>query len=296
MKKIKELKANKRSVRVRKRVSFDIVESGFLNVKVETLGDVVELMILLVSEELPYVDQELTKKIKKMLIHFNEFKFTRYQFNRGKETSEKILVKDGTLSDLNFATRQWVESFLCSNDYPLLTTYALAVSKFTESHCYGCYIWGNPGAEIEGIFKDKFKASRNNEFRFLNDPQFKKDVTSQIGHSLAVAKIPGWASIVFDRSDKVLEGETDILFKIQRCHLSSGIHDYSRFSVNTERKEFDLFEDFKFRGWLILSVQKDDEEKIIELEGEIPVQWITHIHNYRLKTIEDALPECSSFL
>jgi hypothetical protein len=88
----------------------------------------------------------------------------------------------------------------------------------------------------------------------------------------------------------------EFLFKIQRCHLSSGFHDYSYFSINQPKTDFNLFEDFYFRGAILLkpSNRSDflpEECDFQELMGEIPITWIEHVRlNMRTNEDQEALP------
>lgn len=258
----------------------------------QTIGDAIEMLLALTRSDLPYIKPEMLKVMPALLMNFRDFQFTRSEYVKGIRKEREIKVASAPLSALEYAIMEWINGFINLDDYFLLPTYAIASAKFISAHLFG-YINLNDehGWQIEGMLD-----STHGDIHFIHDPQFKRRITNQIGNTVALAKVPKKSAIVLESKKVIMEPGADFLFRIQRCHLSSGFHDFSYFSTNQPETNFDLFNDFKFRGGIMFKPSKrtkdiPEEFDVQQLEGEIPITWISHIRlNMITKENQEALP------
>lgn len=258
-----------------------------------TIGDTIVKLITLAKSDLPYVRTDLLRKIPALLTNFHDFRFSHSVFVRGIMKEREVEVKAALLSDLDYCLMKWVLSFMALEDHLLLPTYALACAKFISSHIHGRVNWHDENWwQIEGMLDSTYK-----DFPFYHDTQFKKRVTKHIGHTIALAKVPEGSVIILGQSNKRIESGDEFLFKIQRSHLSSGLFDYSFFTIDQPKTEFDLFDDLRFRGAILFKPSKrtmylPEECDYEELSGEIPVTWISYIRkNFIDQENQEALPD-----
>lgn len=246
----------------------------------------------------PFVRESEVFRYASLLYDFMFFEICN-DLNKRKNKLQ-IKVKDFHLSDLVYCINSWIRSIQSdSSAHPLILTYAidtcLFICKMLSGYHFDRRVRGCQ-AEVESIMECNDLNKLN--FNILFDSNFKKNVTEQnIRYLLVVAKLPIGCKITNYEGEILCSENDEILFRIKRCHLSSGVYDNVFFSCHDYPEiEYDISEDFNFYGELIF-INKDHSQSIvannlaheiihapiysnkniIDLMLYIPIRWISHV-------------------
>lgn len=263
-----------------------------------TLGAFVDILYGALRAKPGYLLEADIHRHLAMLYQFSQYKMP--EFVRGGPQ----LVTQLPLSDLDFGLLWWVDSYLQprngeSSHHPLMSTYAIDTAEFVRAHAFG----GRPDtkgpiAVIAPIFPQPLADQRGENF--LNDQQFKRRITEDIGRTLALVKVPPQGRCIAPPSGTAhIPGGASFLFEIQRCHLSSGFNDMAHLlAVDDAEPPIYLSRDFRFYGRVIVPSRGRDFRIIGELPAEleasfgadastdnasmnVPVRWISHVLEYK---------------
>jgi GNAT superfamily N-acetyltransferase len=199
----------------------------------------------------------------------------------------------------------WVEHFLHDRDkvvHPLAASWALDTAVVLTDLVCGdrLYTSDNEPWEVQGLIDGSDELRNRLKSNRLDSAQMKREVTMRLGRTSVLVRVPSTGKVVpLGRGEPVIFGPGELLVaRIQRCHLSSGVADYSQYEcVDSARLKYDLDERFQFRCGLVpVRVKKPapgspevtlapDESMLDPLEvargympfGEIPGDWIVSV-------------------
>jgi hypothetical protein len=182
-----------------------------------------------------------------------------------------------------FAVQCWVESFLYDRtSHPLMSSYALETARFIEAHTFGFHDWEPEHWAIVQPFR--LSESDSDRFDFLGDSQFKRNFTQQMGVGDVVARVPTGCSVTYGDDEQVAPADTEFVFSIKRCHLSSGVYDAQETYLYCNEPAapiFDFSRAFQFYGYI--TALRHDWQVRTGRDGAgmfLPARWITSVFQY----------------
>jgi hypothetical protein len=161
--------------------------------------------------------------------------------------------------------------------------YVLDAANFIISHLRGDWGGDNERFRLNPMMDDKESRLYN-----LFDSGFKADFTRVVGRVWTTGRVPptGKISSQLVWFNSYNAGD-EFRFRIDRCHLSSGIHDYvSAICELPKTSQFDLMSGFEFWGSLLQYRVPQVEYSpnvafadYTEVPMFVPGRWITHALN-----------------
>lgn len=172
--------------------------------------------------------------------------------------------------------------------YGLMPHYVLDAALFVLKHLHGFFggfssRWSN---ESRSFRIEPMVANAPEDFRLFESPSFKSDFTRNVPAIFTRGLVPQGASIRVWRYGNGNQRRTTALyqsgdsfwFSVSRCHLSSGVYDYSDAEVEYNQPEYDISEDFVLYGNILeeLTVRAGYLQGLGEHPAFIPGRWLKH--------------------
>lgn len=244
-------------------------------------GALLDVVIGIVLGETPYLHPADAARRATLLVDLKSFVVPDHpRLRRGGP------VNALPLRDLPGAARRWIDSKRRSSQ-PLMSSFAIDVVEVLRLHLQKQSFFQNARGKVARV-SPLLVLDDERPFSFLDEPQFKKEITGAIRDLCVIVEIPSNGNIKIRDSDHSLSEGALFVFEVQRCHMSSGTMDAVQLdAVDGNEPEFDAGNGFRFRGGLRLvlpsgaTIPEDGSVFPYEIREEshppmleVPARWI----------------------
>lgn len=247
-------------------------------------GELIDVQLGILHARPPYLTERDTRRHMGLLLHLKNHRVPAYE---QREPSSEA-VEDFPLRRLERAVRSWVCSWF-QGEHALVSCFALDTAELILAHSFGFEEFRTQTRaawKIAPLLPRELISVIGRSRSLLDEPTFKRDITTVIQHSLAVAKVPPRGRCVEDSSGKVLLSPGDeFIVEIMRCHRSASLDDWPMMTaIDDDEPEFSLSRDFEIPCRFIaqhkigakpLMMSGRDEQ--VRLPIQIPGRWLTHV-------------------